>query len=343
MTFSIIVVSWNALPLIRRCLPSVIASTYSDFEVILADNASEDGTSAWVEEHFPSVRIVRHPRNWAFAKGNNRAVPHASGDILVFLNNDVIVTPDWLQPLAQHLSAHPNLGAVQPKLLQPDVHPPRFEYAGASGGHLDRFGFPFTRGRLFDTLEEDQGQYDDPADIFWATGAALAVRRDVFTRAGGFDDLFVMHMEEIDLCWRIRRLGFGVGVVPESVVYHIGGASLPKGNPRKDYLNFRNSLLMLRKNLPAEEWRRVLAARTAIDSLAVVRAMARGDFRGASAIVRAHADARRLYQRYAPASEGPVVLPSYRGSIVFDHFARGIHRYSDLPPGRFADLSTERR
>lgn len=338
MKVSIIIVSWNALPLLQRCLPSVVETGYADFEIIVADNASEDGSSEWVESAFPDiVRIVRHSSNWAFAKGNNRAVPHASGDLLLFLNNDVIVPSDWLDAIVEAFRADPSLGAAQPKLLQPDVHPPRFEYAGAAGGHLDRYGFPFTRGRIFNHLEEDRGQYDTAAEIFWASGAALAVRREVFEAAGRFDEQFVMHMEEIDLCWRIRRLGHAIRLVPESHVWHIGGASLPRHDSRKTYLNFRNSLLTLRKNLPEGRWKHVLRTRYVLDSIAALRAAAGGHLDEAAAIVRAHRDAAQLFSSYnAPPADEVAVLPSYDGSIVADHFLRRVHRFSDLPSERFS-------
>lgn len=339
MKVSIIIVTWNGRPLLERCLPSVMASEYPHFEVIVADNASADDSRNWVAAKYPSVRIVQHPENWAFAKGNNRAVPHASGDVLIFLNNDVIVPPDWLGPLTSHLADNSNVAAVQPKLLQPDRQPPVFEYAGAAGGHLDRFGFPFTRGRIFESLEPDEGQYDDIADIFWATGAALAVRKEAFLEADGFDEAFEMHMEEVDLCWRLRRLGYGIRTVPRSTVYHIGGASLPRGNPRKDYLNFRNSLLMLRKNLPPAEWAAVRRGRRVLDSIAAIRSIAMGRPATARAILQAHVDARRISGTYEPASGGPEVLPSYRGSIVLEHFVRRVNHFSDLPAERFTDLT----
>src|SRR5690606_12693527 len=244
---SIIIVTWNALPLLRQCLPSVVATDYPDLEVILADNASTDGSAEWVAGAYPHVRIVRHPENWAFCRGNNEAVPHATGDLVLFLNNDVEVPPDWLRPLVRVLVEMPDVAAVQPKLLQ-YADRDRFEYAGASGGFVDRLGYPFTRGRLFFTLEDDHGQYDDARDVFWATGAALLVRRSALDEVGLFDERFFMHMEEIDLCWRLQRRGYRVRVEPASRVYHIGGASLPQGNPRKTYYNFRNNLLLLYKN-----------------------------------------------------------------------------------------------
>ena len=338
---SVIVVTWNGRALLERFLPSVLATRYSNVEVVVADNASDDGTGTWLAETHPEVVVVRHRRNRLFAGGNNAAVPHATGDLLCFLNNDVEVPPNWLGPLVRAFD-EPGVVAVQPKLLQHGDRR-RFEYAGASGGFLDALGYPFTRGRLFDTLEADRGQYDDGRDVFWATGAALVVRRDAFLAAGGFDEAFGMHMEEIDLCWRMRRAGGRVRVEPASEVYHLGGASLPRGSARKAYFNYRNGLAMLAKNLPPAELGRVLRARRVLDTVAAARAVAAGDRAEAAAIRRAWRDFRRVLPALPRPSPGePAVLPPYRGSVVFDYFARGRRRFSDLPAERFVEEKRRR-
>lgn len=334
---SVIIVSWNALPLLQQCLPSVVATDYPNLQILLADNASTDGSAAWVAATFPEVRIVRHPENWAFCRGNNAALPHATGAYVLLLNNDVEVPPGWLTPLVEVMETRPEVAAVQPKLLRYDDRD-RFEYAGAAGGFLDRYGYPFTRGRLFFTMEEDQGQYDDARDVFWATGAALLLRRAALDAVGLLDERFVMHMEEIDLCWRLHRHGYRVRVEPASEVYHIGGGSLPQGNPRKVYYNFRNSLLMLYKNLPPAAWRRLFPQRVALDGLALLRALGAGRPREAAAILRAYADAHRMQSHYRdqrPPDDAPWTRPPYRGSIVLDYFLRGRRRFSDLPPTAF--------
>lgn len=338
MRVSIIIVTWNALPLLKQCLPSVVATSYSDFEVIIADNASEDETAAWVREHYPQVKVVTHEENWAFCRGNNAAVPHATGDIIIFLNNDVEVPQDWLGPIVDAFARDERLGAAQPKLLQ-YTDRKRFEYAGASGGYIDRYGYPFTRGRLFFTMEKDAGQYDSTTEIFWASGAAMAVRRRVLDEVGLFDEQFELHMEEIDLCWRIRRAGYFVRAIPQSRAYHIGGGSLPQGDTRKVYYNFRNGLLLLFKNLPRREWPRIFPVRAALDAVAAARALLAGRPGEAAAILRALRDAHQMKAAYADQrhDEGP--LPSYNGCIVWDYFVRGRKRFSDLPRRRFSDLA----
>jgi hypothetical protein len=327
---SVVIVTWNALPLLKQCLPSVVATDYPNLEIILADNASMDGSAAWVAATYPDVVIVRHPENGLFCRGNNQALPHATGEYVVLLNNDVEVEPDWLDPLVREMEAD-DVGAVQPKLRQYDDRD-RFEYAGACGGFIDRIGYPFTRGRVFDTMETDHGQYDDARDVFWATGAALMLRRSALDEVGVLDEQFEMHMEEIDLCWRLQRGGYRVRVAPESTVYHIGGGSLPKGNPRKTYYNFRNSLLMLYKNLAPRDWRRVFPQRIAMDGAAAVRAFATGNRDEAAAIVRAYRDAHTMKSAYndvRPAASS--VLPPYRRLIAVDYFLHGHKTFTDLP------------
>lgn len=336
---SIIIVTWNALPLLKQCLPSVVETDYPNLEIIIADNASTDGSSEWIERTFPSICIVRHPENWAFCRGNNEAIKHATGEFIVLLNNDVEVPPDWLLPLVEVLTSHPNVAAVQPKLLQ-YIDRGRFEYAGGSGGFIDKYGYPFTRGRIFFTMEEDTGQYDDARDIFWATGAAILLRRTALDVVGLLDERFVLHMEEIDLCWRLKRAGFLIRVAPSSQVYHIGGGSLPQGSPQKVYYNFRNSLLMLYKNLPDSAWRKVFPRRLMLDGLALMRAFFSGKPKETAAIVRAYRDAHRLIKEIAmerTQSHPHPILPSYRGSIVIDYFLKRRQFYSELPSGRFLE------
>jgi GT2 family glycosyltransferase len=333
---SVLIVSWNALPLLQRFLPSVAATEYPELEIVLVDNASTDGSAQWVQHALPGVRIVRNETNLLFAGGNNAGWPVTTGEYVVLLNNDVEVPPGWLLPLIRLLEEHSDVAAVQPKLHQLDA-PARFEYSGAAGGFLDRFGYPFAQGRLFDTLEDDRGQYDQPRDVFWGTGAALVLRRAAIEQVGLFDEHFQMHMEEIDLCWRLWRAGWRVRVEPASTAFHLGGGSLAKGDPRKVYFNFRNSFLLLHKHLPRSLLRRLEPMRYAIDTLAGTQAAAMGRLSDARAIVRAHRDYRRLKKIVAPVSHLPVVLPPYRRSIALDYYLRGRKSFSELPGEAFEE------
>ncbi len=334
---SIVIVSWNGRELMERFLPSVLATDYENFEVVVADNASTDGTSEWLKEAFPAVRVVRHPDNWLFARGNNVAVAQTHAPYVCLLNNDVEVPTDWLHPLVAVLEGNPDVAAVQPKLLQ-HTDQTRFEYAGASGGFLDAVGYPFARGRIFSALETDEGQYDDARDVCWATGACLLLRRAAFDEVGGLDQRFEMHMEEIDLCWRLWRNGWRICVEPTSSVYHLGGASLAQGDPRKTYLNFRNSLLMLYKNTSDTEWPNVFRNRKLLDRLALGRGLVTGGLGEVAAIQRAYKDARALFVHYndeRPTVATPTCMPRYNRSIALDHFFRRRRRFSDLPVEAF--------
>lgn len=325
---SVVVVTWNGRPLLERFLPSVLATAYPNLEVVVADNASTDGTAAWLAAHHPSVRVVRLAENGRFCRGNNAAIPHTSGRYVCLLNNDVEVPPDWLGPLVEAMEADPRLGAVQPKLLQL-ADPSRFDYAGAAGGFLDRFGYPFARGRLFGSLERDTGQYDEPRDVFWASGAALLLRRAALEEVGLLDERLEMHMEEIDLCWRLWRGGWRVRAVPRARVFHLGGGSLPHGDARKTYYNFRNSFLLLHKHLPRRTLRRLEPLRYALDTLAAAHALARGRLADVAAIARAHRDYRRMKRLYPPPTDTRDV-PLYAGSIALEHFVRGIRTFAEL-------------
>lgn len=333
---SVLIVSWNALPLLQRFLPSVAATDYPDLEIVLVDNASEDGSADWVKQAHPDVRVVRMAENRLFAGGNNAGWSHTTGQYVALLNNDVEVPRGWLGPLVDVLEGAPDVAAVQPKLHRLDA-PDHFEYAGAAGGFLDRFGYPFAQGRLFETLEEDHGQYDRPRDIFWGSGAALLLRREAVDRVGLFDEHFQMHMEEIDLCWRLWRAGWRVRVEPASTVYHLGGGSLPKGDPRKVYFNFRNSFLLLHKHLPAAHLRRIEPLRYGLDTLAAGQVLAAGRFADVRAIARAHRDYRRLKRAVAPISDLPPILPPYTRSIALDYYLRGHRRFSELPQEAFEE------
>lgn len=266
---AVVILNYNGAAMLRRFLPVVLAHS-GGAAIVVADNGSTDESVAVVKEQFPVVRLIELGHNYGFADGYNRALALVEAEFFLLLNSDVEVTAGWLQPLLAFMDANAAAVACQPKVLSFNERE-CFEYAGAAGGFIDRYGYPFCRGRLFDTVEKDSGQYDAPCRLFWATGAALMVRSASFFEAGGFDGSFFAHMEEIDLCWRLQTLGGEVYAVPQSVVYHVGGATLSKDNPRKTYLNFRNNLIMLYKNLPDDELRAVMLVRTVLDYVAALK------------------------------------------------------------------------
>jgi len=287
MKISIIIVTWNGLDYLKSFLPSVVDSDYDDFEIILADNASSDDSILWVTTQYPQVKIVALDRNYGYCGGNNKAVPYASGELLIFLNNDVRVETGWLRPISIAFVNNPKLGAAQPK-IRSERDPSLFEYAGAAGGLLDRYGYPYCQGRIFDHCEVDSGQYDHMKNIFWASGAALTIRKDLFEGIGGFDEDFHLHMEEIDLCWNLIRRGFTIELVPDSVVFHVGGGSLNQNSPHKLGYNIRNSLSMLWKHLPTYRLLPVLSTRCLFDTIAALRECSKGRFKHGWAIWKAH-------------------------------------------------------
>ena len=299
MKVSVILLNWNGRKLLEKFLPSVVAHTPSDVaEVVVADNGSTDDSVAMLRERFPGVRLILLDRNYGFAEGYNRAIEQTAAEYTVLLNTDVEVTPGWLTAPLEELDADPSVAAVQPKLLSRRDRS-FFEYAGAAGGWIDRYGYPFCRGRVLSVVEEDRGQYDAPADIFWASGACLFIRTDVYRRVGGLDARFFAHQEEIDLCWRLRSRGYRLRCTPQSVVYHVGGGTLHTESPYKTFLNFRNNLLMIYKNLPDRDLRRVMRLRRVLDGLAALRFVLTGHVKNAAAIVRARREFHRWRKDYA--------------------------------------------
>ena len=299
---SIVILNYNGAAMLRRFLPSVLAHS-GEAEVIVADNASTDSSRDVLRDEFPAVRTILLDRNYGFAEGYNQALRQVEADVFVLLNSDVEVTPGWLTPLIAYLEAHPECAALQPKIRQwaepaDSAVRQRFEYAGASGGYLDRYGYPYCRGRVFGTLEQDCGQYDTPVPVLWATGAALVIRAADWRESGGLDGRFFAHQEEIDLCWRLRSRGRSIVCVPQSVVFHVGGGTLPTGSPRKNYLNFRNNLLLLYKNLPERDLRPVLRLRRWLDLVAALKELLTGHWQNFRAIRRARRAFRKLRPEY---------------------------------------------
>ncbi len=330
---AVIILNWNGEKLLDEYLPQVVATTDpSVAKVIVADNGSTDGSLALLADRFPQVETMVFDRNYGFAEGYNKAVALAEGyKYVVLLNSDVATTEGWINILADYMDAHPEVGACQPKLLA-YLDRDRFEYAGAAGGFIDRNGYPYCRGRIFATCEADSGQYDTECSVFWASGASMMVDRDVYINAGGLDPDFFAHMEEIDLSWRILLSGKKIVCVPSAVVYHLGGGSLPADNPKKTYLNFRNNLLMLHKNLPDRVRGRRLLWRRLLDTVAWAKFVATGDFANAGAVVRAHRDFARMRRKYTVHPDVDL-LRSATGSdvnILTSYYLRGRRRFSDL-------------
>lgn len=333
---AVIILNWNGEKLLRRFLPTVAATTDPRIgKVIVADNGSTDGSCQLIKTGFPNVELMRFDRNHGFAGGYNLAISRTAYKYTVLLNSDVATSEGWLNRLHDYMESHPETGACQPKLLSFN-DPGRFEYAGAAGGFLDRNGYPYCRGRIFATCEEDRGQYDSDIDIFWASGACLMVRTGLYKRVGGLDTTFFAHMEEIDLCWRIQLAGYRIAAVCSSKVYHLGGGSLPGSNPRKTYLNFRNNLLMLHKNLPGRVRGRKLVWRRLLDTIAWAKYIVTFKFGFAAAIIKAHRDFARMRKTYGTHPEVNLLetRPDATTNILTEYYLRGVRSYSDLKINR---------
>ena len=331
---AIVILNWNGRHFLEQFLPLVIASTYTNKRVIVADNASSDDSILFLQQHYPLVEIINNPINEGFAKGYNTALQQVDSDYYVLLNSDVEVTPGWIEPIIDLMEANARIGACQPKILM-HVQKNLFEYAGASGGWVDSFGYPFARGRVFNELEEDRGQYDTAQPCFWATGAALFVRADLYHVLGGLDEYFFAHQEEIDFCWRLQLAGYNIYVEPASVVYHVGGGTLPKGNPKKDFLNFRNNLIMLAKNLHLATALWKIPFRMGLDVVAAYKELFSGNGRGYIAIAKAHFHFFKWLllnkkQSIFPISKKGKLVGLYNGSIVWQYFVKKKTKFSEI-------------
>lgn len=334
---AIVILNWNGAKMLQQYLPSVLQYSREEATVYVADNASSDNSLEMLRTRFPEVRIITLEKNWGFAEGYNKALAQIDAEYYLLLNSDIEVTHHWLTPMIEFLDAYSDVAACQPKLLS-IFDKDYFEYAGASGGFLDRFGYPFCRGRIFETVERDNGQYDYATDILWATGAALMIRARDYWNAGGLDGRFFAHNEEIDLCWRLRILGRRIVCLPESYVYHVGGGTLPKSNPMKTFLNFRNNLTMLYKCLPDEELKPVMRWRWWLDYLAawemLILKYNLGDFK---AIFRARHAFRRWKKNFADdrrkIQESRVAekIPEQKSfSLLWQYYVKGKKTFADL-------------
>ena len=335
---AVVILNWNGSEMLRTFLPSVIEHSVADggVEICVADNGPTDDSVALLEAAFPSVRIIRLEKNYGFADGYNFALQQVEAEYVVLLNSDVAVEPRWLQPLAAYMDVHPEVAACQPK-IRSWRDKAYFEYAGASGGFLDAYGYPFCRGRIFSSVEKDDGQYDAPIPVFWATGAALFIRLKDYRDAGGLDGRFFAHMEEIDLCWRLRARGRGIVCVPQSTVFHVGGATLKKENPRKTFLNFRNNLIMLYKNLPADQLVPVMRARMVLDYVAALAFVLKGQLPNARAVLaarREYAAIRKDFRASRDENMKKTILHSIpeqiKSSILVQFYAKGRKSFSSL-------------
>lgn len=334
---AIVILNWNGAAMMRKYLPSVLEHS-AGAEVIVADNASTDNSLTMLAEEFPSVRTIVLEKNWGFADGYNKALEQVDAEYYLLLNSDVRVEAGWLDAMMDYMRKNGDVAACQPKLLS-DTAPDTFEYAGACGGFIDAYGYPYCRGRVMNTVEKDHGQYDTVMEVLWATGACLLIRSADYWQAGGLDGRFFAHNEEIDLCWRLNLMGRRIVCVPQSRAYHLGGGTLPKGNPRKTYLNFRNNLTMLYKNLPDEELHRVMRIRCLLDYIAALQmlilGMSFGDF---MAVVRARRyfhrwkkdfDADR--QRIQKGRQEEHLPGKTTFSILWQYYSKGIKYFSKLP------------
>ena len=337
MKVSVVILNWNGCDMLRTFLPSVIRySEGKEIEVCVADNGSTDDSVTMIQREFPSVRMILLEQNHGFADGYNLALRQVDAEYVVLLNSDVEVTEHWLEPMIAYLDKHPEVAACQPK-IRSQRQKEFFEYAGAAGGFIDKYGYPFCRGRIMGAVEKDEGQYDTVIPVFWATGAALFIRRMDYLDVGGLDGRFFAHMEEIDLCWRLRSRGRGIVCIPQSVVYHVGGATLKKENPRKTFLNFRNNLVMLYKNLPQEELNKVMRIRTCLDYVAALTFFLKGDWDNARAVIRARDEYKRICPSFSSLREENLrkktlnLIPEQiKSSILWQFYARGCKRFSQL-------------
>lgn len=334
---AIVILNWNGCEMLSRYLPSVLASSGQDeVEVYVADNGSTDNSVEMLRRDFPLVHLILLNENHGFADGYNLALKQVDAEYAVLLNSDVQVSRHWLEPLVSYMDAHPEVAACQPK-IRSLRQPNSFEYAGAAGGYLDKYGYPYCRGRIMDKVEKDRGQYDSVAPIFWASGAALFIRLRDYFEAGGLDGRFFAHMEEIDLCWRLRARGRGIVCLPDSIVYHLGGATLQKESPRKTFLNFRNNLLMLYKNLPEAEFKPVMRIRACLDYVAALKFLVTGQLAHARAVMQARREYKAIRADFETSRQENLqktiladIPERSRQSILVQRYLKGKRTFAQL-------------
>jgi GT2 family glycosyltransferase len=335
---AIVILNWNGQKFLERFLPSLMAHTPSWADIVVADNASSDNSLEFMQLHYPQLRLIVNEGNFGFAKGYNQALQQIDAEYYCLLNSDIEVSPQWVEPIINFLDANSDVAICQPKLLS-FYEKTHFEYAGAAGGFVDKYGYPFCRGRLFDHVEKDEGKYNDIKEIFWATGACMFIRSKVYHELGGLDDDFFAHMEEIDLCWRAKNAGYKVVYIPDSAVYHVGGGTLPKNSPRKTYLNFRNNLILLYKNIPKHRILWVFALRSFLDFIASVRFLFDSGWGDFAAVFKAYGSfygSLRKNRKKRSKMPHRKVSQTYDKSIVFDYYFRKKKVFSDLNSDNFS-------
>ena len=330
---AVVVLNWNGAKLLEQFLPSVVA--YSDeAKIYVADNASSDNSIAFIKEKYPTITIIKNDGNYGFAKGYNLALEQVEEEYYALVNSDIEVTKNWLAPILSIFDTEAKIGIIQPKILD-YKNKEYFEYAGAAGGFIDQYGYPYCRGRIFETIEKDNGQYDDSLEIFWASGACFFIRKEVYRKLNGFDDDFFAHQEEIDLCWRLQLAGHRIMSCPASIIYHIGGGTLAKNNPKKIYLNFRNNLIMLWKNLEGIDAFMTVSFRFLLDAISAWKNLLSGQSYFFTAVMKAHFG----FFSWLLVNQKKSIFPSkriakpagrYMGSVVWQHFAKGKNRFSEI-------------
>ncbi|HVA99350.1 MAG TPA: glycosyltransferase family 2 protein [Bacteroidia bacterium] len=335
-TIAIVILNWNGKKMLETFLPSIVHNNLKDVDIIVADNASTDDSILFVKNIFPQIKIIQNTENGGFAKGYNDALKLVKSDYYILLNSDVEVTPNWIQPFLEILDKHPETVAIQPKILS-YINKTEFEYAGGAGGFIDKYGYPFCRGRIFQTIEKDEKQYDNEQEIFWASGACLFIKSLVFHELGGFDEDFFAHMEEIDLCWRIKNAGYKIMYCPTSTVYHLGGGTLHKNNPQKTYLNFRNNLFILFKNHSSRFFYPKIIIRLTLDGIAGIKFLLEGETAHFIAVIKAHfhfyGSLKKLLEKRKITKKNTKKYATsciYRHSVVYAYYVKKRKKFFQL-------------
>jgi GT2 family glycosyltransferase len=335
---AIVILNWNGKRFLEKYLPFLVSNNTAGADIIVADNASTDDSAEFLRKNFPGIRIIINDKNYGFAKGYNLALSQVDADYFILLNSDIEVSPRWVEPVISLMESDKSIAACQPKIRSYNERE-KYEYAGAAGGFIDKYGYPFCQGRIFQEMETDTGQYEEIKEVFWATGACLFVRAGLYKEYGGLDDDFFAHMEEIDFCWRMKNAGYKIMFCPSSMIYHVGGGTLPKKNPKKTYLNFRNNFILLYKNLPSSQLLKVFLLRLPLDGIAAFKFLFEGHVRDFFAVLHAHfafyfsVGSHRKKRKLIKQKQVSCV---YQKSIVFEHYIRKKKTFTQMDPSDFS-------